>query len=365
MMPGQPRAMVVEDERAWQQILSEILVDVGLSVDVAGDAEEAVAALRAAPHRLAVVDLALGGGDYKNQDGLVVLSAIRQLDPGCVAIMLTGYATVELAVSVLSEHGAFTCLRKEAFDREGFRQMVGRALASQPPQGLEQDAPEGEASPQADEAGICHTPLALVVEDDAGWRSILGELLADAGYEAHLSGGYGEALGRLRRANYALAVIDLSLASSLSPKGSDEEESLDGYRLLTIAHDSGIPAIVVSGVATPEEIERAYDEGHAFACLEKQSFSRAAFLAAIDGARQAAGDELGELTPRELEVLALLAQGMTNKEIGQTLVITANTVKRHLKAIFAKLDVRTRAAATAKAIGAGLRVAPPTGEADP
>jgi DNA-binding NarL/FixJ family response regulator len=51
--------------------------------------------------------------------------------------------------------------------------------------------------------------------------------------------------------------------------------------------------------------------------------------------------------------LNLLAQGMTNKEIAEALVITTNTVKRHLKAIFEKLEIHTRAAAAAKAINAG------------
>lgn len=46
--------------------------------------------------------------------------------------------------------------------------------------------------------------------------------------------------------------------------------------------------------------------------------------------------------------------GLTNKDIAEALVISDNTVKRHLKAIFAKLDVNTRSAAVAKAIGAGL-----------
>jgi DNA-binding NarL/FixJ family response regulator len=44
---------------------------------------------------------------------------------------------------------------------------------------------------------------------------------------------------------------------------------------------------------------------------------------------------------------------MTNKEIAERLYITTNTVKRHLKSIFNKLDVHTRAAAAAKAVGAG------------
>jgi RNA polymerase sigma factor (sigma-70 family) len=58
------------------------------------------------------------------------------------------------------------------------------------------------------------------------------------------------------------------------------------------------------------------------------------------------------LTEREREVFDLLARGMTNKEIAEALVITTNTVKRHLKAIFEKLKVHTRSAAAAKAISA-------------
>jgi NarL family two-component system response regulator LiaR len=56
------------------------------------------------------------------------------------------------------------------------------------------------------------------------------------------------------------------------------------------------------------------------------------------------------LTDREREVFDLLAQGKTNKEIAEVLFITTNTVKRHLKSVFEKLDVHTRSAAAAKAI---------------
>lgn len=56
------RALVVEDDEARQQILSEILSGAGLAVDVADGLETATACLRMTPHRLAVVDLSLGGG---------------------------------------------------------------------------------------------------------------------------------------------------------------------------------------------------------------------------------------------------------------------------------------------------------------
>ena len=102
MNPAGVHALIIEDDRSWQKILAEILTDTGLTVDIAEDLETAVAKLRAIPHRLAVVDLSLGGSDYHNQDGLQALDAVRRYDPGCVALLLTGFATVELAVSALT-----------------------------------------------------------------------------------------------------------------------------------------------------------------------------------------------------------------------------------------------------------------------
>jgi DNA-binding NarL/FixJ family response regulator len=364
------RALIVEDDCSWQQILSEILSDAGLTVDVADSLEAAVVSLRATPHRLAVVDLSLGGRDHHNRDGLRVLDAVRRHDPGCVTVLLTGFATVELAVSALTEHGAFTCLRKEAFNRTQFRELISRALASAPPletamrgpdDALSDDSPTGETGAASNE----ETPpgLALVIEDDAGWRSILSELLTDAGYQVRLCSSFGEALGCLRREKYVLAVVDLSLASSMiadtSPWGQNlSGQNLDGYRLLASTWAGGIPTIVVSGVATPADIERAYAKHGIFAYLEKQTFNRRAFLHTVDEARAAGrtGSELNCLTAREREVLELLAQGLTNKEIAEALVITTNTVKRHLKAIFEKLEIHTRSAAAAKAISAGVSV---------
>lgn len=363
------RALIVEDDASWQQILNEILTDAGLAVDVVSTLEAANESLQAAPHRLAVVDLCLSGGYFQNRDGLRVLDAVRRLDPGCVTILLTGFATVELAVSALSEYGAFTCLRKETFNRAEFRQLVSRALASAPPLGVIAPGP-GEA-PGDLSAGKAGEPTAgefpmsrvLVVEDDAGWRSILSELLADAGYEARLCAGFGEALGCLRREKYDLAVIDLSLrdpatASTGPRRRSLAEKDLAGYRLLASTRAAGIPTVVVSGVATPDHIERAYAEHAIFAFVEKQTFDRQAFLQTVKEARAigSTSSELDCLTQREREVLELVAQGLTNKEIAAALVITTNTVKRHLKAIFGKLDVHTRSAAAAKAVSAGVAV---------
>jgi DNA-binding NarL/FixJ family response regulator len=55
----------------------------------------------------------------------------------------------------------------------------------------------------------------------------------------------------------------------------------------------------------------------------------------------------GGLTARQVEILRLVAAGMTNREIAEALIISDHTVRRHLQNIFAKLGVSSRAAATA------------------
>jgi LuxR family transcriptional regulator, maltose regulon positive regulatory protein len=60
------------------------------------------------------------------------------------------------------------------------------------------------------------------------------------------------------------------------------------------------------------------------------------------------------LTPRELEVLTLIAAGLTNEQIAARLVIAKGTVKKHLDNLYAKLDVRTRTQAVAQARRSGF-----------
>jgi DNA-binding NarL/FixJ family response regulator len=357
-MPTINRALVVDDDPSWQEILSEILTDSGLPVDICDSLPTAVQQLHKTVYRLAVVDLSLGGKDHHNQDGLEVLQAIQHLQPSCMGLLLTGYADVELAVQSIQEYGAYTCLRKEAFRRVEFRETIRQALAAAPVSGTSAAAgrtstPETDPMGSQPPASWVMRSLALVVEDDAGWRSLLAELLNDAGYQVNFSSSYGEALGLLKRHQFHLAVADISLASSLQPEGN-----LDGYRLLSSTSKADIPTIVVSGVARPDLVEQVYQEHAVFAFIEKQAFDRSAFLQTVNSARlqrpETAALEL--LSEREIETLNLLAQGLTNKEIAGRMFISTNTVKRHLKSIFEKLAINTRAAASAWAIRMGLGV---------
>ena len=68
-------------------------------------------------------------------------------------------------------------------------------------------------------------------------------------------------------------------------------------------------------------------------------------------AQRVSGETLSE---REIDVLKLMAQGKSNKEIGSALFISEGTVKSHVKAIFAKMNVISRTEAVASATRRGL-----------
>ncbi|MDQ7030164.1 MAG: DNA-binding response regulator [Ardenticatenia bacterium] len=354
------RALIVEDEPAWRELLAEMVADLGASVRAVASYDAAIAALVEGPYQLALIDLALAGPDHENQDGLRVLAQFRQRWPQGRAILITGYGTVELAVKALTEYGASDFIRKEAFDRERFLESVRRATRTLPPMPATKPAliPSSKGpAPSPPPTGT--SGRVLVVEDNSAWQAIYAELCEDLGCAMQVAVSYGEARGWLEHETYHLVVVDLMLISSRAPL-----DNRDGFHLLRITREKQVPTIVVSALADPHEIDVAYEKFGIFAFFDKEGFRRDAFLHV---ARQALGHHgtgqrryippdspLAELTERQLEVLRLLAQGKTNKEIAEELVVTTNTVKKHVLAIYQKLGVNSRAAAAAVATQHGL-----------
>jgi len=70
--------------------------------------------------------------------------------------------------------------------------------------------------------------------------------------------------------------------------------------------------------------------------------------------RLAERQQRADLSQREMDVLALLIKGRSNKEIGSALFVSEDTVKAHLKTLFAKLNVRDRTEAAISAIRHGI-----------
>jgi DNA-binding NarL/FixJ family response regulator len=80
----------------------------------------------------------------------------------------------------------------------------------------------------------------------------------------------------------------------------------------------------------------------------------AASTIALPTTAQRSSPEAERLSPREREILTLIARGLTNPEIASTLKLSEHTVKRHVANILTKLDLSTRSAAATFAAQHGL-----------
>jgi DNA-binding NarL/FixJ family response regulator len=88
--------------------------------------------------------------------------------------------------------------------------------------------------------------------------------------------------------------------------------------------------------------------------LSEKGFSMATPSTTSEQPLSSAPDHPAGLTPREIEVLGLVASGMTNAQIAKDLFISLRTVETHLTSIYHKLGVTSRAAATRFALEHGL-----------
>jgi non-specific serine/threonine protein kinase len=150
---------------------------------------------------------------------------------------------------------------------------------------------------------------------------------ADQGWSARLHGAADQALAAL---GHTLQPLEARLAR------------LDRERLRAAMGAGSFEAEYAAG--------RALDPAQVLAALERTG--AAARRLQVDTA--APDEAMTMLTPRERDVLKLVAQGQSNKDIAQRLVLSEHTVHRHLANILRKLDLTSRAAAAAWGVRAGL-----------
>ena len=131
------------------------------------------------------------------------------------------------------------------------------------------------------------------------------------------------------------------------------------------AHDQSACFVVLTTYDGDEDIHQALEAG-ASAYVLKDSFCDEIVetVLAVHSGQRRIPEEVsrrlaerptgGELTPRETEVLRLLAKGLSNREIGDALGVVEGTVKIHVARILAKLEVEDRTTAVITALQRGL-----------
>jgi DNA-binding NarL/FixJ family response regulator len=191
----------------------------------------------------------------------------------------------------------------------------------------------------------------VVAEDDVLMREGLASLLEQGGYEVVGRAGDGSALIRLvRECRPNLAVIDIRMPPDHRTEGlqaahlirkefpqtailllSAHVEVSQAMTLLATGSESGSGYLLKSRVTELDEFLDAVERVNRGGSVVDPELVRELLTA------RAVGDPLEELTPREREVLALVAEGRSNGGIARRLWITEGTVERHVHSIMIKL----------------------------
>jgi DNA-binding NarL/FixJ family response regulator len=193
----------------------------------------------------------------------------------------------------------------------------------------------------------------ILADDDVLLREGIASLLVNAGYD--IVGQAGDAaslIDMVREQQPELVVIDIRMPPSHTTEG------LEAAR--TIRND--FPGVGILLLSAHVEVETALDlleEGERIGYLLKSRVMRAAdFLDAVERIANGGSvvdpslvkalvgasrrdDPLAELTAREREVLALMAEGRSNNGIAHRLYITEGAVEKHVRSILMKLHLPT------------------------
>ncbi|KQY55439.1 MULTISPECIES: MadR family response regulator transcription factor [unclassified Nocardioides] len=220
--------------------------------------------------------------------------------------------------------------------------------------------PEAPTGPDVDTVDI------MLVDDHAivrqGLRSIL-ERESDLRVIAEAS-SRAEALAVIAAARPRIVLLDLKLSTSSDSEGLDlcaelsEQYPHLGILVLTTFLDdalvlravrAGARGYVVKDVDTSGLIRAIRDVARGESAFDARSAA-----AMVRGLNAPTAAEQKHLTPRECEVLALLARGLSNRDIGRRLYISETTAKFHVGNILRKLGVTRRAEAVYEASKLGV-----------
>jgi DNA-binding NarL/FixJ family response regulator len=186
----------------------------------------------------------------------------------------------------------------------------------------------------------------LVVDDDQGCRTLISTLLDSGGYSTVEAATGEEAIARAAGASPRLVILDVCLPG------------VSGYQVCRALRDQygdGLPIIFISGIRT-EPFDRVAGLLLGADDYLEKPFAPDELLIRVSRLIRRSSPlsptAAAKLTRREREVLGLLGEGLSVREVAERLCLSPKTVATHCENIMRKLGVRTRARAVALALRA-------------
>lgn len=203
------------------------------------------------------------------------------------------------------------------------------------------------AAARAEAAWLNGQPHAIAAETDGAWRLAI---------ERRRIGMIGElALWRWRAGVRVDIQAKIPSPYALQIAG-DWKQAAQAWRDLGCPYEA---ALALGDADDEDALRDALDQLHTLgarpaAAIVVRKLRKRGVRGVPRGPRPRTLENPAGLTARELDVLALLADGLRNAQIGERLVVSQRTVDHHVSAILRKLDVRTRTEAGAEAARLGL-----------
>jgi len=197
----------------------------------------------------------------------------------------------------------------------------------------------------------------LVVDDHPLIIAAVQGVLTGSGVASAVdqASSLSDARVKLRESSYQLVVLDLGLSDSQGMNG-----------LLTLREDfPDIPVIILTSDSSVETVTAAFENNargfvvkgespHVLVGAVRTVLAGGTHIPERSGVNLPPSGPATPLSPRKLDVLRLLLEGMPNKTIASRLGLSENTIKVHIAGIYAELNVHNRVQAVMRARQLGL-----------
>ncbi len=339
-----PMIVLIEDDPAVRESLVMLLVGNGYTVRAAATGEEAVHLVETGNEApaLVIADHNLPGV----LSGIDAAERIRGRNGHAAGLILTGEGSREKLERHTSD--GLEWLQKPV-KADDLLTRVRALIAAGNDGGTPAMAMDGTALPAAaaaegQEATDDGRANVFIVEDEERLREALAQVLESRGFHARTYATAAEFLAKHKRERSGCILIDIGLPGM---NGLQLQQRLKSEAI-------EIPAIIVSGRGEVGLAVQAMRDG-AVDFLQKpvnermlveavhRALRQSRASAEVEAERALVLKRMERLTPREREILAMVASGLANKEIAARLKISQRTVENHRARVMHKMDMRSLA----------------------